>query len=96
MIYFQNYGNYCDICLGASKILQEGLKAIPSETGKILVHQQEANPDDTDEDYIALAVKEKECDRAIGPKITTMNYEIAQYNAFKTHNGDVQGCFINC
>ncbi|KAJ9055023.1 hypothetical protein DSO57_1008367 [Entomophthora muscae] len=93
--YFLLSGASEEIYLRASKILQKGLKAIPTEDGNNPGLLERANPDDADKDEVTLAAEEKEHDIAFGPKVF-MGYVTAQYNAFiKTFNGKVQGSLFH-
>ncbi|KAJ9089958.1 hypothetical protein DSO57_1007777 [Entomophthora muscae] len=80
--YFLIPGATEEIYTRAFKILQEGIKSLPSNRKSPPGHNTRANPDDDEKDEATLAAEKEAQDKALGPSTIIMNYETAQYNAF--------------
>lgn len=94
--YFLLPGATEEIYTKAFKILQDAMKALPVPDEPTAGPSTRANPDDSQKDAETLAQEQLARDKALGPAVIIMDYETAQYNAFKeVFDGEVQGCFFH-
>lgn len=96
LVYFLLSGFSTEVYQEAFTIVRDALAELPSKKPIPATHATRGKPAEEEKDEETLAAEKEEWLSSLGPKVIIMDYEQAQYNAFKnTFDGEVQGCFFH-